>query len=167
MPSNGTPIAHPPDRVLQRGFTLVEILIDVVILGILAAVVIPQFANASQDSKAVTFVSSVRSFADAAILYQNTTGQHLEDSGTGTLPTGWGPYVNEAKWLAGPSIGGEWDFEFNSYGVTSAFGVDFGPADHPGDPFMTEIDASFDDGDLTTGRFRKLADDRYYYILAE
>jgi len=40
-----------------KGFTLVEILIVVVILGILAAIVIPQFSNASQSAKA----SSVRS----------------------------------------------------------------------------------------------------------
>lgn len=35
----------------RRGFTLVEILIVVIILGILAAVVIPQFADASSDAK--------------------------------------------------------------------------------------------------------------------
>jgi general secretion pathway protein G len=34
-----------------RGFTLVEILIVVIILGILAAIVIPQFTNASSDAR--------------------------------------------------------------------------------------------------------------------
>jgi general secretion pathway protein G len=34
-----------------RGFTLVEILIVVIILGILAAIVIPQFTNASNDAR--------------------------------------------------------------------------------------------------------------------
>ncbi|MHC4255920.1 MAG: type IV pilin protein [Planctomycetota bacterium] len=41
----------------QKGFTLVEILIVVVILGILAAIVIPQFTDASTEAK----ISSLRS----------------------------------------------------------------------------------------------------------
>ena len=40
-------------------FTLVEILIVVIILGILAAIVIPQFANASSDSKRNTLSTSL------------------------------------------------------------------------------------------------------------
>jgi prepilin-type N-terminal cleavage/methylation domain-containing protein len=35
---------------VKRGFTLIEILIVVVILGILAAIIVPQFTDAAQDA---------------------------------------------------------------------------------------------------------------------
>ena len=38
-------------RPLHKAFTLVEILIVVVILGILTAIVVPQFAHATQDAQ--------------------------------------------------------------------------------------------------------------------
>ena len=37
-------------RAARPGFTLIEILIVVIILGILAAIVIPQFGSASKEA---------------------------------------------------------------------------------------------------------------------
>lgn len=47
-------------RNIARGFTLVEILIVVVILGILASIVIPQFGSATDQSKTAATASIVR-----------------------------------------------------------------------------------------------------------
>ncbi len=153
-------------RHLRRGFTLVEILIVVVILGILAAIVLPQLAHAGSDAAQVAFIRDVRTFAEAAVYYRAQTGQYLEDSASGALPTGWEPYVQEQKWTAGTPIGGVWDMELNAFGITSGFGVHFnGTGPTRDDTYMLEVDHTFDDGDLNTGAFRKIADDRYYYIL--
>ena len=48
-------------RHIRSGFTLVEILIVVVILGILAAIVIPQFTNATQDAQAGNLKAQIAS----------------------------------------------------------------------------------------------------------
>lgn len=54
----------------NKGFTLVEILIVVVILGILAAIVIPQFTNASESAKASSLISQLQTIRSQLELYQ-------------------------------------------------------------------------------------------------
>ena len=50
-------IHHPRFSTTTRAaFTLIEILIVVVILGILATIVVPQFSNASINAKENTFI---------------------------------------------------------------------------------------------------------------
>jgi general secretion pathway protein G len=58
-----------------RGFTLVEILIVVVILGILAAIVIPQFTEASTEARESSLVSDLQSLRSQIELYK---AQHYD-----------------------------------------------------------------------------------------
>ncbi|MBI9017446.1 MAG: prepilin-type N-terminal cleavage/methylation domain-containing protein [Phycisphaerae bacterium] len=53
-----------------NGFTLVEILIVVIILGILAAIIIPQFSNASQDAKESSLTSGLQTLRSQCELYK-------------------------------------------------------------------------------------------------
>ncbi len=159
---------HHSARHIQRGFTLVEILIVVVILGILAAIVVPQFAGASEESRRVAFVEELRVFVDAAEYFTAREGRFLSDGASGDCPVEFEDYVDVYEFEAGTPVGGVWDTEYNDSGVTSALGVHFDNADDArDDEFMTIIDGIFDDGDLNAGAFQKLADNRYYFIIEE
>lgn len=63
-------------RSLKKGFTLVEILIVVIILGILAAIVIPQFTSASDDARKNSLTSLVQTLRSQIELYKL---QHTSD----------------------------------------------------------------------------------------
>ncbi len=54
----------------KSGFTLVEILIVVVILGILAAIVIPQFTEASTEAKLSSLCTDLQTLRSQIELYK-------------------------------------------------------------------------------------------------
>ena len=57
-------------KARKSGFTLVEILIVVVILGILAAIVIPQFTDASTEAKESALCSDLQTMRSQIELYK-------------------------------------------------------------------------------------------------
>jgi general secretion pathway protein G len=70
---------------VSKAFTLVEILIVVVILGILAAIVIPQFTNASQEAQRGNVVTQLQTLRNQVELFRvRNNGQNPVMVGTGT-----------------------------------------------------------------------------------
>jgi general secretion pathway protein G len=57
-------------RTAKKGFTLVEILIVVIILGILAAIVIPQFTQASTQAKESNLKTNLQTIRSQLLLYK-------------------------------------------------------------------------------------------------
>ena len=60
----------------QRGFTLVELLIVVIILAILAAIVVPQFASSTEDAKISALDSTLANIRSAIDLYYQQHGHY-------------------------------------------------------------------------------------------
>lgn len=89
----------------RRAFTLVELLIVVVILGILAAVVIPQFSDASTDARFSSLATNLATIRGQIELYKlqhrgnyptltNFTAQMTQGTDvTGAAGTDFGPYL--------------------------------------------------------------------------
>lgn len=75
---------HMIVKSIQKGFTLVELLIVVIILAILAAIVVPQFASSTDDAKVSSLDSTLAAMRGAISLYkQQHTGFPTASASTG------------------------------------------------------------------------------------
>lgn len=90
----------------DAGFTLIEIMLVVVIIGILAAVAIPNLVGKVGQAQSNAAASSIRAIENAVDLYEVDNGK-LPDSLNSLMTKGseinWnGPYIRKAESLKDP-----------------------------------------------------------------
>ena len=142
--SSSTIFRKRPDWV-QRGFTLIEIMVVVVIMGILAALVVPKLMGRTDDARIVAARQDIATIMQAMKLYRldnqryPTTEQGLQalmtKPGAGPASDGWkaggyidklpkDPWGNPYQYLS-PGIKGEIDvFSYGADGQPGGAGND-------------------------------------------
>ena len=146
-----------------RGFTLIEIMIVVIILGILAAIVIAGFGRSQSEASNGTFVSNLRAYANSFAVYNHQKGIYPPEKGPGQYPPEMAKIILPEDWTRPTPIGGQWDWDNGQYGFVAGLSVSQ-PNRTPEE--MVEIDRVIDDGNLSTGAFRQTTDG-YIFIIQQ
>jgi general secretion pathway protein G len=126
----------------DKGFTLIELMVVIVILGILAAIIAPRIVGRTDEAKVTEAKVQIRNFETALKLYKLDNGfypgteQGLEalvsKPEAGRIPANWreGGYLEKKKVPADPwgspyvyaSPGASGEYDILSYGADAARG---------------------------------------------
>jgi len=156
---------HPQRRRRPKAaFTLVEIMVVVVIIGLLAALAIPALQRAQSAAKTSRFISDLRTFVQSFEQYALENGTWPPNVGSGAVPANMTTALHIAVWTSRNTLGGRWNWDRNYAGNSAAVSTVGGTLT---DAEMEDIDAQIDDGDLSTGIFQKSASDRFSYIVEQ
>lgn len=89
----------------SRGFTLIEILVVITILGILAALVVPKIMDRPNDARVAATKQQIADIVQALNLYKLDSGSYpnstqglealVQKPNSGKVPPNWRPYMDK------------------------------------------------------------------------
>jgi general secretion pathway protein G len=128
---------HMKRRIDSRGFTLIELMVVIVILGILAGLIVPRIMSRPEEARQAKARIQIESIETALKLYKLDSGNYpsteqglqalVEAPSVGQLPRNWreGGYLEKGKIPKDPwgnefvylSPGTQGDYDLSSYGA--------------------------------------------------
>jgi general secretion pathway protein G len=134
---------NSPRKRPHRGFTLIELMVVLVIIGVLAALIVPNVLDRADDARVAAARTDVNNLVQALKLYRldnqrYPTGEQglqalVAKPSTGPVPSNWKPYLDKLPndpWgkpyqYANPGLKGEIDvFSFGADGAVGGEGKD-------------------------------------------
>jgi general secretion pathway protein G len=133
----------PSSRSATRGFTLIELLVVLVIIGVLAALIVPNVLNRADEARVTAARTDVNNLIQALKLYKLDNQRFpsaeqgldalVKKPTVGSVPPNWKPYVDKlpndpwgrAYQYVNPGVKGEIDvFSYGADGQAGGEGND-------------------------------------------
>ena len=147
----------------RLGFTLLELMLVVGIIGLLSTMAIPNFVRMQKNARVARTATEIKGFATAFVAYKAAYGEYPPDSHI-VLPPGMDTFIDPGAWGAETPIGGTYNWEgpdFYPYAGISLFNSTAASWQ------IDLLDTMLDDGDLDTGSFRRGTGGRPTYVIEE
>ncbi len=164
----------------SRGFTLVELIIVIVVIGILAAIILVAYSGVTESAKAASIADGLKKFEKAVRLVAVDNGYSSWPSDT-NIPAGYtasipnmiahvpnfNKYMQSAPNIADISAASwRYDNDGNTYDGCSAYGtgVNVYVAGLSDKAMAQRVDDIMDDGNLECGRVRWSSNNLLYNL---
>ncbi|MGV6814315.1 MAG: type II secretion system protein [Phycisphaerales bacterium] len=149
-------------------FTMIELVVVITVIGILAAIVVPKFANAQADSRVAAAGEDILSMARTVEQYYHKNGYWPADTAAGVTPPELVALLKNNEAFAKPCpIGNAYDYGHvtatGSHTVTIGLVTSLSTSSISQDD-AAALDAHLDDGVLTTGKFQAVGTGYAYRV---
>jgi prepilin-type N-terminal cleavage/methylation domain-containing protein len=146
----------------QRGFSLVELMIVVAVIGILAAIAIPAYTNIQKRAVAARVVADFYAVNSAVHQYQIDNSFYPAASGPGVQPPELYPYLKDSIYWNQTGLDYQWENWMNADGTPlhASTKVAYGFSLNTLDPVLA--DALFI---VYTGDIRQTMPGKYTFVI--
>lgn len=156
-------------RTRLSGFTLLEVMVVVVVIGILAMVVVPRFAAARSDTSVTAAAEDIAGIVRSIEFFNTNKGYWPADTKAGQVPPEvLSQFKNGNPFEKPCPIGGVYDYD--NIATNNGIYITIRSTSSINAPNIVEaqaLDAFLDDGILNQGRFQSTSSGGYTYRFAD